>query len=374
MAEVRANSRIVPVDGLRGIAVLGVVWAHVWFFCGNPILSLGKIASIDLDLNRAVSMIGTGVDMFFVISGFCMYLMYTRQQTQFAWTSYVTFLKNRWLRIAPAFYISASVCAIIYIFVGKSLPWVDLLSHASFTHIFFPNTGRLASPFWSLATEWHFYLFVPLFIWAAAQWGFWPVITVTILFSMGCRTWMYASPAELELIWKPQIPIRLVEFAWGMCIAWLYIKKIMPPKILSAEKGFLIAFSIAYFGRLLMVTEVVNLASSFGYICKILAEPVLTLGYSLMLWNAIASSSVFEKWLSHRFIQAIGRWSYSLYLWHWYPCAWISQLVAKQFGETPFTQHIALILSLVVLIPLSSLSYHWLEAPYFRKRHSQALV
>ena len=372
MAKVRTSYRIAPVDGLRAVAVLGVVWAHVWLFCGNQVLSLGKIGSINLDFNRAISMIGTGVDLFFVISGFCMYLMYASKETQFTWSNYAKFLKNRWLRIAPAFYVSALVCAIGYFFVGKPFPWLDLLSDVSFTHIWFPNTGSLAPPFWSLATEWHFYLFLPLFIWSAAHWGFWPVIAMAILGSMGCRTLVYTSPAAFAAIWTPQIPVRLVEFAWGMCIAWLYTRKIMPPKILCAEKGFLIAFGIAYIGRLLMISEVVKLAGSFGYLCNIVSEPVLTLGYSLMLWNVVLSSSIFQQWLSHPLVQAIGRWSYSLYLWHWWPCVWISQLTIKQFGATPLTQHVALVLSLIVMIPFSYLSYRWLEVPYFRKRHSQA--
>jgi len=33
--------RIAPVDGLRAVAVLGVIWAHVWAFSGTPSLSVG---------------------------------------------------------------------------------------------------------------------------------------------------------------------------------------------------------------------------------------------------------------------------------------------------------------------------------------------
>lgn len=178
----------------------------------------------------------------------------------------------------------------------------------------------------------------------------------------------------MEGFWKAQLPSRLVEFAWGILVARLYSLEKIPPKILRAETGFLLAFAIAYLGRLLMVTEVVNLAGSFGYISKTFAEPVLTLGYSLMLWNVISSKSIFQEWLSHPSVQVIGRWSYSLYLWHWWPCLWISQLIVKQFGSTPFTQYIALAISLAILIPFSYFSYSLLEAPYFRKRQSQATV
>ncbi|HEY9302611.1 MAG TPA: acyltransferase family protein [Phormidium sp.] len=109
--SINTKNRIAPVDGLRAVAVFGVIWAHVWAFgSGIPVWSLGKIGSINLDLNRAISVIGTGVDLFFVISGFCMYLMYAQKQTKFAWNTYATFLKKRWLRIAPNYYVAALVC------------------------------------------------------------------------------------------------------------------------------------------------------------------------------------------------------------------------------------------------------------------------
>lgn len=373
--SINTKNRIASVDGLRAVAVFGVIWAHVWAFgSGIPVWSLGKIGSINLDLNRAISVIGTGVDLFFVISGFCMYLMYAQKQTNFAWNTYGNFLKKRWLRIAPNYYIAALVCAVGFLFVGQPFPWFDLLAHASFTHILLPNTGELAAPFWSLATEWHFYLILPLFIWATTYIGFWAVVSIAILLSMGFRTWLYLSPTDIEVFWSTQLPIRLVEFAWGICVARLYTMQKMPPKLLCGEKGFVIGFAITYVGRLLMVTEVINLAGSFGYICKIFAEPVLSLGYSLILWNVISSNSVFQQWLSHPIAQGVGRWSYSLYLWHWYPCLWISQVIVKNFGVNPLTQHIALALSLAILVPFSILCYHFLEAPYFRRRQSKAVT
>jgi peptidoglycan/LPS O-acetylase OafA/YrhL len=65
-------SRISEIDGLRAVAVLGVLYVHVWSFgCGTVGMHVGPI-----DINRVMSLFGTGVDLFFVISGFCMYMMY----------------------------------------------------------------------------------------------------------------------------------------------------------------------------------------------------------------------------------------------------------------------------------------------------------
>jgi peptidoglycan/LPS O-acetylase OafA/YrhL len=364
------RSRIASVDGLRAIAVLGVIWAHIWSFgCNTPVWSIGEIGSVNLDINRAISMVGTGVDLFFVISGFCMYLMYARKQKKFVWSTYFLFLKKRWLRIAPAFYASILVCAIIIYLLKNPFPWLSILAHLSFTQILFPNTVNLAAPFWSLATEWHFYLILPLFILATRYFGFWRAAFITILISIGFRFWLYRSPSDLEAFWKAQIPARFIEFAWGICVAELYTIGKTPPKFLRNELGFIIAFSIAYLGRMLMVTEVTQLAGTFGYLLKIFAEPILSLGYGLMVWNVISTYSIFQKGLSHSVLQGIGKISYSLYLWHWYPSIWIAQGLVKQTGATPITQHAAFLIALAILIPFSWFSYIWLEAPYFRRRH-----
>jgi peptidoglycan/LPS O-acetylase OafA/YrhL len=363
-----SSNRIAAVDGLRALAVFGVVWAHVWSFgCGAPSWSVGKIGTLNLDLNRAISVIGTGVDLFFVISGFCMYLIYASKQTKFTWSAYGTFLKKRWLRIAPAFYISASVCAMYVALSGNPFPYISLVKHITFTHIWFGNED-LAAPFWSLATEWHFYLVLPLLIWLSNCLGFWKTAIASMTLSVGFRFWVYTSSVDVQAFWINQLPNRLVEFILGLCVAKLYISKTVPPRLLQSEIGFVVAASVAYLGRLLMLSEIVTMMGSAGYIFKVMAEPILSLGYSLILWNVISSKSIFRKLLSHQMLQQLGIYSYSLYLWHWYPSIWIAQWFVTNFGKTVLVQNVALLVSLVLLIPLSFISYHFLEAPYFRKQ------
>jgi len=134
------------------------------------------LGSLRLDLQRAVSLIGTGVDLFFVISGFCMYLLYIHKQKEWAWSGYIVFIKRRWLRLSPGLYTAAVVCAMGGWLAGRPFPWRDLLAHFGFLHTVLPGTGTLAAPLWSLATEWHFYLLLPLVLWGCVRWGFPPVL------------------------------------------------------------------------------------------------------------------------------------------------------------------------------------------------------
>lgn len=361
--------RIAPVDGLRAVAALGILWAHVWAFTGNPRL-LGVPGLDGVDLNRALAILGTGVDLFFVISGFCMYLMYAGAQERFTWAAFASFVRRRWLRIAPAFYAAAIVAAVGHWLAGRAFPWLDLASHLTFTSILVPGLGGLSAPFWSLATEWHYYLVLPFFVWAAGRAGFWHASAMAIAVSLAYRAWMFLSAPGPELDWHAQLPARLVEFTWGMCVARVHLRGVPLPSALSGSRGFLAGIAIAYLGRMLAVTEIVALSGSAGPLLKTASEPVLALGYGIALWNVIASDSPFRRALGHAIPQAIGRWSYSLYLWHWWPSVWICGLAVGTFGKSVAAQYLALAACVAVLVPLSWYSYRLFEAPYFRRAHA----
>ena len=167
------KERIKPIDGLRAFAALGVVWVHVWTFYGNPKLNL-----FSFDFYQFISIVGNGVDFFFVISGFCMYLMTGNKV--FSIMSYLRFIKKRFLRIAPAYYVSVIVYAL---FIKFSLVNFDFFYNV-INHFFFLNnitTGNTVSaPFWSIGTEWHFYMILPFLVIISKRLS---VIKTVILFS-----------------------------------------------------------------------------------------------------------------------------------------------------------------------------------------------
>lgn len=100
------KQRIKPIDGLRAFAAFGVIWIHSWIFCSNPSLNIFSI-----DFYKLIAIVGNGVDFFFVISGFCMYLMIDKNT--FTLHTYFRFLYKRFLRIAPAFFASVIVYAVL---------------------------------------------------------------------------------------------------------------------------------------------------------------------------------------------------------------------------------------------------------------------
>ncbi len=137
---------IPELDGLRGIAVLMVLWVHL------PMDSLGETIE---GLRQAVVPGGVGVDLFFVLSGFLItrILLVDREQGR----SLRNFLIRRFLRIFPIYYLLLAILA-------AWMSWEEIVACATYTsnYLFlFKSRTSLLEHTWSLAVEEHFYLLWP---------------------------------------------------------------------------------------------------------------------------------------------------------------------------------------------------------------------
>ncbi len=149
-----SSIRIKPIDGWRAIAALGVLWTHSW---ATTKFDSIKIASVDLF--KAINIVGNGVHLFFIISGFCMYLVF-RKFEEINTSIFFSFVYKRWIRIAPAFYFACIIVG-IYNFVNNG---ESLFSRLFYNFLFLTNIvpgSVISAPFWSLAVEWHFYILLP---------------------------------------------------------------------------------------------------------------------------------------------------------------------------------------------------------------------
>jgi peptidoglycan/LPS O-acetylase OafA/YrhL len=189
---------------------------------------------------------------------------------------------------------------------------------------------------------------------------------MAVAVSLLCRVAVEVSSDAVQRFWRPQIPVRFIQFAWGIWVARAYMNERSLPRWLQGVGGFLVAGMVAYLGRCLMVTEVVQFAGAAGPICRVFGEPLMALGFAGLTWNVLCSPSWFSAGLGHPWMQWMGRRSYSLYLWHWWPCAVIAGYCTQTMGSTALAHLTCMALSLVGLLPISALSYHFLEQPYFK--------
>ena len=158
-----AQQEIAALDGLRALAVLLVVGHHLyrWGAGDWPLLRLSAL-SATLDFGFI------GVLLFFVISGFLLFLPYARSLVAGTpWPSVVQFYRRRVLRILPVYYVALTIAGILLMASGKLQGWVlkglalDFLLLQNVSPSAANLVGILDGPLWTLAIEWQFYLLLP---------------------------------------------------------------------------------------------------------------------------------------------------------------------------------------------------------------------
>jgi peptidoglycan/LPS O-acetylase OafA/YrhL len=367
--------RIASVDGLRALAVLGVVWFHVWQAFGNIPWTL-PVGPHHLSLNEPLSIGQTGVDLFFVISGFCMYLMYARKQSVFTWRGYGDFLQRRLLRIGPAYYAALVFFSIGFLLADGHLPLRNLLANALWLPSAAHHGPDYPAPFWSLSVEWGFYIILPVLVWGSWRFGFVRTVTViavaSLLFRLAAFTVFRGSHGGVWYWnWATLPPTCLAEFVPGLVVARLYTTGRQLPSLLSGYGGIAAGLLITVTGRLLTWSA---LSGHVAIVSGVLGLPIMTIGYSVLLWNAVESRTLVQKILCVGPMQVVGRWSYSIYLFHMAAIPVLCAAIVREYGRTPAAQYLALALVLAVVIPGAALSYTLFERPYFLLRSRRAAL
>src|SRR5437868_2764294 len=220
-----SEHRLRGVDGLRAVAALWVVLFHIHAFSGAHI---GLIPGVDLFLRSG----STGVSLFLVLSGFCLYLPFAGYRNSRFQTK--AFLIRRCRRLLPAYYVSLAITLAVVLVAGTNLglatyggwPAVgQLLTHATMIHIVFPSSFyALNGAYWSLALEWQLYLTLPLLIIGIRRWGLAWTAAAAITVNIAYRLLLFMLIGEHRLaadsllataVLPNQLPGRWAEFIFG---------------------------------------------------------------------------------------------------------------------------------------------------------------
>lgn len=142
------------LDGLRGLAIALVVCFHFWQKSWwNPLERLGPLDCLP---RRGY----LGVEIFFFLSGFCLYWPVARSPKAPDWRGY---FGRRALKILPSYWLC--LVAALVLLPDKDIAghfWLHLFSHLSFLHpLTFETYGSIHGVFWSLGVEVQFYLLFP---------------------------------------------------------------------------------------------------------------------------------------------------------------------------------------------------------------------
>ncbi|MDO6434138.1 acyltransferase [Flavitalea sp. BT771] len=353
------NKRIGSIDGWRIIAAMGVLYAHTWSAFNTPAFKVGGI-----DVMQILNLWGSGVHLFFVISGFCFYLVLSKQET-YNFQTAIAFWKKRWLRIAPAFYVACTIFALAhYAWFPHNLPY-RLFFNFIFLQNHIPN-AEIEGIFWSLAVEWHFYLLLPLIFVQINRIGI--LRTVGLLFGIH----LFLNLLHYKGIFMPgdawwyTIFCNIGHFGWGILMGYFFATQKKVP-FFSNWWSIFAGFVIAYTGKLFFYSGFVARMHSAGFIFQSIGPLLMTMGFACMIYSCLENNTLSRIW-GNRYFAGLGRISYSFYLWHNFMLEIIFTHFGKYMPQNAAGVFLTILLVLVVLIPVSFISYKLFESFYFRRQ------
>jgi peptidoglycan/LPS O-acetylase OafA/YrhL len=270
-------------------------------------LAIWMVVSFHYFPNRVANIGWTGVNLFFILSGFLMAGILIDNRA--AQNYYLTFYARRAFRILPLYAINVMLFAAI---IGLDQPlWHYVLFLQNFTWIAQGNVGHpWIEPTWSLAVEEQFYLLLPLLIritpLKCLPYVSGALIVAAPAYRLFVTQWLGVRwPAANEVL-----PGCLDSLFLGVFIAWA-IRDRRALEILRTHHNFLWALSGL---GILGVMALVLLAPS----------PTSWVGVSSMSWIALTYALIFAG-LVTQFQSSpkergplcwLGIGAYSIYLFH----------------------------------------------------------
>lgn len=322
------------------------------------------------------------VPVFFALSGF---LLWRRHRADFSlpvrassWGSFAGYYVKRLGRIFPA-YLVLVVAVLLFFPVAGAPGWRAVLANLAMVQIYVPwgLVGGLTH-LWSLCVEMAFYLALPFI---AVALGRSPrrrrmlviAVVAVLSFSWAFLPGMETPTAPGQINPHVMPPAFTAWFAVGLLAAELEeaIIDATPgdPRNLSTRYALPVVRRVEALRPVfvLIALAALTLAATDGPEGLESASPAefarrtffgLIFAAALVMPYAIAPRS---RFLESRLMQALGRWSYGIFLWH----IAVLSVVFPLLGIGLFQGHTALVLiaTFVLTVPVAALSYALVEEP-----------
>jgi peptidoglycan/LPS O-acetylase OafA/YrhL len=300
---VSSETRVVCLDGLRGMMTILVVVSH--YFAEVPhgvkALMMGWIA----------------VDMFFVLSGYLVGKLIIEKKHHANFLS--VFYVRRACRTLPIYAVCVALNALLIRLLAA--PWVDadltfpLWSYLSFTQNFFmAQTGSIGahwlSPTWTLAIEEHFYLVVPVLFFFVPRERMVKALLAGALAAVAIRAAIFTSGAPApQMIATVLLPARADVLICGLLAAVAIKSEIVPwHRVIDALR----------LAPILLIAAVAALRladGTHGHLFGIVGPTLTALACTAFLLALVRNAPEAARFRS-RMLCFFGEISYAVYLIH----------------------------------------------------------
>lgn len=355
------QSHYPALDGLRGVAILLVVFLHNFGFMNY--FFFGWL----------------GVDLFFVLSGFLItdILLNSLGKSGFLRNFYA----RRILRIFPLYYVTLIICLLILPQI-KSLN-LNLTYYT--THQFWiwtymqnwlfifqePYGSKIILHFWSLAIEEQFYLFWPIIILLVRKPKKLLIIVVTVLIIVGITRFLLWTYKIEDLAYASLYTFTRID---GICVGC------MVALLLRIDWGFLKKYTTL----IILFLAAINFGFYFFNTEHSFTLPYLAfVGYTtfamlfgILVNEAVTGNSRIIKFVfENKVLKFFGKISYGFYIFHWPVYVLGFSIIQKKIAEllslrSWYTQMISAIIVTLLALLLSIISYHFFEKFFNRMKEN----
>lgn len=336
------------LDGLRGLAILGVLLFHL----GITSLEGGFL----------------GVDVFFVLSGFLIsrLIMVSVKDKQF---SFADFYIRRARRLLPALVVAAAFNWVAAAFFLSPVHFERASEAGIFSVLSLANiqswlsggyfdTSSAVKPFlhyWSLSVEEQFYLIWPVLIVLcfgrlARKAGLAVLVLVSILSFSALVYWQVSRYDAVFYL----MPFRIWEFGLGALIAALGLG-LPRPEGNGETRASAYGAILTLIGLVLIITSFL-----FGHNINHFGAQLAWAALGAVAIIAAPSNPISKFALANRPAVYLGKISYSLYLWHW------PVIVYLRYYVGPELTLVWMCVAALTAFGLSVLSYRFVEDRFRR--------
>jgi peptidoglycan/LPS O-acetylase OafA/YrhL len=365
ISENKSIERFYGLDHLRALAILIVFFFHYFILSGGEPKWLPDYAGFGW----------TGVDLFFVLSGFLISSQLFLKIKQEKKISYKDFFLKRIFRIIPAYLTVVGIYFIFPIFREKeSLP--SIWKFLTFTQNFGTDLKDFGtfSHAWSLCVEEHFYFFLPIFliilqtksIFKKSYW----LLLFLFLFGFAIRIYSWNN------LYLPKINSENT---------WLYWYKFIYYPTYNRLDGLLVGVSIAgiyqflpnfwskisKLGNMNIALSLIILTCAFflcyeqqTYYASIFGFPLVSIGYGFLVIGAISPNSFLFKWKS-KTTTFLATLSFAIYLTH----KGIIHITQNLFENTKIDSNLILLICIGTCLIGAYLLNLLIEKPFMKLRN-----
>lgn len=371
----RADQFSAGLTGLRGLAAMMVLLHHLFALAGPRVLSI-NLGGWQITYHWLITCSWMGANVFFVLSGFLLAIPFVRNiDGTGAEVRVAPYLLRRIQRVVPAYWFQITVLTVVLYLTAKPPDFLVILLHFVFLQNFSQvHASALNGVYWTLPTEFGYYLLLPLFAVLATFFSShkqyrraaWLLLSVSLVaFAVAYRVAAYAAVADATIDKKVfallQLPGLIDHFAIGMLLAWVYMRH-------AAAISSGLADGVMMTGLLGIVSMMALLDHVYvdywnGHVLMYVGYTVTACFIGLLVLGVAMGGRLSRALFANPIMLVLGIVSYSLYLWH-LPIQFWTQKLLDQYAVTGDRLWWLVAISIPLSLLAAILSYYWIERPF----------